>query len=138
MIAYVTVGADDITRAKLFYSSFLPALGYILREENNGDLSYVLPVKTDLTPALPDFYVKAPFDGLPASTGNGSMVAFQVSSQKKVRDLHAAALEAGGLDEGKPGNRISYGPNFYVGYLRDPQRNKIALFSSNAADLDEP
>ena len=98
MIAYVTVVADDITRAKLFYSSFLPALGYVLREENNGDLSYVLPVKPDLTPALPDFYVKAPFDGLPALTGNGSMVAFQVSSQKEVRDLHAAALEAGGLD----------------------------------------
>ena len=100
MIAYVTVGADDISRAKLFYSSFLPELGYVLNEENNGDLSYVLPVKPSLVPTLPDFYVKKPFDGQPASTGNGSMVAFQVSSHKEVRDLHAAALDAGGLDEG--------------------------------------
>ena len=60
MIAYVTVGADDISRAKLFYSSFLPELGYILHEKNNGDLSYVLPVKPSLVPTLPDFYVKNP------------------------------------------------------------------------------
>ncbi len=137
MIAYVTVGADDISRAKLFYSSFLPELGYVLHEENNGDLSYVLPVKPSLVPTLPDFYVKKPFDGQPASTGNGSMVAFQVSSQKEVRDLHAAALDAGGLDEGKPGNRDSYSPNFYVGYLRDPQGNKIALFSYDTNDLGQ-
>lgn len=48
---------------------------------------------------------------------------------------HAAALAAGGSDEGAPGFRAAYGPRFYVGYLRDPQGNKIALFSSNP---DEP
>ena len=65
------------------------------------------------------------------------MVAFQVRSQKEVRDLHAAALDAGGSDEGKPGNRDSYSPNFYVGYLRDPQGNKIALFSYDTNDLGQ-
>ena len=38
---------------------------------------------------------------------------------------------AGGSDEGAPGFRASYGPRFYVGYLRDPHGKKIALFSSN-------
>tara|TARA_B100001059_G_scaffold13367_1_gene10708 strand:+ start:718 stop:1239 length:522 start_codon:yes stop_codon:yes gene_type:complete len=134
MIAYVTVGADDIARAKRFYGSFLPALGYGLKEGPEG-LSYALPVPSGQQPVLPDFYVKPPFDGQPASAGNGAMVAFEAGNQKQVRDLHSAALAAGGLDEGSPGFRDSYGPHFYVGYLRDPQGSKIALFSSNP---DEP
>lgn len=59
------------------------------------------------------------------------MVAFQTDGQQRVRDLHAAALAAGGSDEGQPGFRAAYGPRFFVGYLRDPQGNKIALFSAN-------
>lgn len=134
MIAYVTVGADDIARAKRFYAAILPALGYDLEEGPEG-LSYALPAEPGQSPVLPEFYVKPPFDGAPASTGNGSMVAFEARSQAQVRDLHAAALVAGGSDEGQPGFRAAYGPRFYVGYLRDPQGNKIALFSSNP---DEP
>lgn len=134
MIAYVTVGVDDIARAERFYSAFLPALGYRL-ETYQGDLSYILPAQPGLSPAPPDFYVKSPFDGGGASAGNGSMVAFEARNQQQVRDLHAAALAAGGTDEGQPGFRASYGPHFYVGYLRDPQGNKIAVFSS---DKNEP
>ncbi|SFT13828.1 Catechol 2,3-dioxygenase [Sulfitobacter marinus] len=134
MISYVTVGADDIARAKRFYSAFLPALGYGLKEGPEG-LSYALPVEPGQSPVLPDFYVKPTFDGAPATAGNGAMTAFEARSQAQVRDLHAAALAAGGSDEGQPGFRPSYGPHFYVSYLRDPQGNKIALFSS---DLNEP
>ena len=130
MIAYVTVGADDIALARQFYSAFLLALGYDLDEGPEG-LSYALPVQPGQAPVLPEFYVKPPFDGRPASAGNGSMVAFEALNQEQVRDLHAAALVAGGSDEGQPGFRASYGPNFYVGYLRAPQGNKIALFSSD-------
>ena len=134
MIAYVTVGADDIARAKRFYSAILPALDYELEESSEG-LSYTLPKQPNQFAALPDFYVKPPFDGRPASAGNGAMIAFKVRSQKQVRDLHSAALAAGGIDEGQPGFRDAYGPRFYVGYLRDPQSNKVALFSN---DPNEP
>jgi catechol 2,3-dioxygenase-like lactoylglutathione lyase family enzyme len=134
MIAYVTVGADDIAGAKRFYSALLPALGYGLKEGPEG-LSYALPVEPGQSPVLPDFYVKPTFDGAPATAGNGTMIAFEARSQAQVRDLHAAALAAGGSDEGQPGFRASYGPQFYVSYLRDPQGNKIALFSS---DGNEP
>ena len=134
MIAYVTVGADDIARAKRFYSAFLPALDYELEEGPEG-LSYTLPVPPGQSPVFPDFYVKPTFDGHPASAGNGAMIAFEARNQSQVRDLHSAALAAGGFDEGQPGFRASYGPHFYVGYLRDPQGNKIALFSS---DPNEP
>lgn len=134
MIAYVTVGADDIARAKKFYSSFLLALDYELSEGPEG-LSYEPPAQPGQRVIPPDFYVKPPFDGQPASAGNGSMVAFEARNQQQVRDLHAAGLAAGGTDEGQPGFRDAYGAHFYVGYLRDPQGNKIALFSDNK---DEP
>lgn len=134
MISYVTVGADDIARAKQFYSAFLPALEYEVSEGPEG-LSYALPVPPGQSPIYPDFYVKPTYDGRPASVGNGVMVAFEARSQNQVRDLHAAALAAGGSDEGQPGFRADYGAHFYVSYLRDPQGNKIALFSS---DPNEP
>ncbi|MEM7429193.1 MAG: VOC family protein [Pseudomonadota bacterium] len=134
MIAYVTVGADDIALAKRFYSAFLPDLDYELDEGPEG-LSYAQPARQGQSPVLAEFYVKPPFDGRPATVGNGVMIAFQARSQKQVRDLHAAALAAGGTDEGQPGFRFPYGPHFYVGYLRDPQGNKIALF---ADDPNEP
>jgi len=130
MIAYVKVGADDIQRAKSFYAAFLPALGYSLTEGADG-LSFALPVPEGQRTLFPDFYVKPTFGGQPASAGNGAMVAFEAETQAQVRQLHGAALAAGGTDEGAPGFRGAYGPRFYVGYLRDPQGNKIALFSSN-------
>jgi catechol 2,3-dioxygenase-like lactoylglutathione lyase family enzyme len=134
MISYVTVGANDIAAAKRFYTALLPALGYGLSEGPEG-LSFALPVPAGEKPTLPDFYVKPTFDGQPASVGNGVMVAFEADTQDKVRTLHAAALNAGGTDEGQPGFRPNYGADFYVSYLRDPQGNKLALFSSNP---DEP
>lgn len=134
MIAYITVGANDIAQSERFYSAFLPALGYAL-EHDHGDLSFVLPETGKDTPALPDFYVKAPFNGDTATAGNGTMVAFEAQTQAQVRALHAAAVAAGGVDDGQPGFRANYGPRFFVGYLRDPAGNKIALFSSNP---DEP
>ena len=133
MIAYVTVGADDMKSAQRFYDSFLPALGYTL-DFYQGDLSYRLPPPAEESFALPEFYVKSPFNGDPATFGNGSMVAFEVYNQEQVRRLHAAAVTAGGSDDGTPGFRDSYGADFYVGYLRDPQGNKIAIFSGHPDD----
>ena len=137
MIAYVTVGADDLARAKRFYGAVLPALGYVLTEGPEG-LSYALPPVPGRAGAFPDFYVKPTFDGRPATAGNGAMVAFEARGQAQVRSLHAVALAAGGTDEGRPGFRARYGPHFFVGYLRDPQGNKIALFSSDPTEPARP
>ena len=132
MIAYVTVGADDIAAARRFYDALLVPLGYGCREGPEG-LSYAMPPGPAAPP--PDFYVKPPFDGRPASSGNGAMVAFQAQGQAQVRALHAAGLRAGGRDDGAPGFRAAYGAGFYVAYLRDPQGSKLALFSD---DPEEP
>jgi len=137
MIGYVTVGVDDIARAERFYSAFLPDLGYNLDVSDEG-LSYAIPVSSDQQHETADFYVKSPYDGLAASAGNGTMVAFKVQTQFLVRKLHAAAIAAGGRNEGAPGFRAQYGAHFYVGYMRDPQGNKIALFCNNRNEPKRP
>ena len=134
MITYISVGVDDMAAAERFYQAFLPALGYQL-EYYHEELSYSLPLQPGQTVAYPEFYVKRPFNGAPATAGNGTMVAFEAASHAQVRDLHAAALKAGGTNEGDPGFRDAYGPTFYVAYLRDPQGNKIALYCSRAPEL---
>ncbi len=62
------------------------------------------------------------------------MIAFEVPSQKNVRRFHSSALKNDGKSEGESGFRPSYGAHFYVGYLRDPDGNKIAVFSNNLAE----
>lgn len=136
MIGYVTIGADDLSLAERFYSAFLPSLGYGLEISHEG-LSYAIPVVEGVD-GPPEFYVKPPFDGRTASVGNGTMVAFQVPTQEMVRRLHAAALVGGGRDEGAPGFRAQYGPHFYVGYLRDPQGNKVALYCASRTEPRRP
>lgn len=133
MIGYVSVGADDMIRARAFYDALLLPLGYEVTQGVEG-LSYVLPVINGERPVFPDFYVKPPFNGNGATPGNGTMVAFEVDSQAEVRTLHAAARAAGGTDEGQPGFRQDYSANFYVAYLRDPQGNKIAIYSSKPSE----
>ncbi|MCA3508489.1 MAG: VOC family protein [Rhodobacter sp.] len=137
MIGYVTIGSDDLQRAETFYSAFLPRLGYQLQISDEG-LGYSLSAAPGLPAGLPDVYVKPPHNGKPASSGNGTMVAFQVPSQQMVRQLHSAALAAGGQNEGDPGFRAAYGAHFYVSYLRDPQGNKIALFCDSRNEPGRP
>jgi catechol 2,3-dioxygenase-like lactoylglutathione lyase family enzyme len=74
---------------------------------------------------MPTIYIYTPADGRPATWGNGTHVAFIADSRDQVDAFHAAALEQGGMDEGKPGLRPHYGPNYYAAYVRDPDGNKL-------------
>jgi predicted lactoylglutathione lyase len=66
-----------------------------------------------------------PFDGQPATVGNGVMVALVVDSKEKVERLYQKALELGAKDEGPAGPR---GDGFYAGYFRDLDGNKLDVF----------
>ena len=72
-----------------------------------------------------------PYDGKPATVGNGTMVAIVVDSPDKVHALHAKALELGGANEGDPGPR---GGSFYAGYFRDLDGNKLNAFCMVGSD----
>ena len=129
MLSYITLGANDMDASERFYTALLVPLGYEKRKDHDG-LEFSLPLAADGAGSPGAVvYVKPPFDGGTATVGNGSMNAFQAASNDVVRQVHAAAITAGGTDEGAPGYRAAYSKNFYVAYLRDPVGNKIALFS---------
>jgi len=119
MIGYVTLGTNDLPRAAAFYDALLAEIGIgRLMELSRG---YAWGIAMD-KPALG---VLTPFDGKPASVGNGVMVAIAVDSREKVNRVHRKALELGGRDEGAVGPR---GDGFYAGYFRDLDGNKLNVF----------
>jgi catechol 2,3-dioxygenase-like lactoylglutathione lyase family enzyme len=133
MLSYITLGANDLQASEHFYSALLEPLGYRKRVDTEG-LTFSLPEPPASGAGGPCVvYVKRPFDGQPATAGNGSMHAFYTRSQDAVRQVHGAALAAGGRDEGAPGFRAAYSPDFFVAYVRDPVGNKIAIFCRQAA-----
>ncbi|NQV69058.1 MAG: VOC family protein [Pseudohongiella sp.] len=119
MIGYVTVGSNDLEKAAKFYDELFEGIGAKRFMEMESFIAWA----TD--PAAPGFSITKPFDGSPASVGNGVMVAFAVDSTDKVDALYAKAMELGGTDEGAPGARSD---NFYAGYFRDLDGNKLNFF----------
>jgi predicted lactoylglutathione lyase len=119
MIGYVTLGTNDLGRAARFYDALLATLGASRFMESDRFIAWTV------SPTTPALGVALPFDGKPATVGNGTMVALLVDSRAKVDALHRQALDLGGSDEGAPGPR---GEGFYAGYFRDPDGNKLNAF----------
>ncbi len=125
MIGYVTLGTNDLQRAAAFYDALLADLGGKRMMELDRVIAWGSGAGTPMLCAA------IPFDGKPATAGNGTMVALWCDSTAKVDALHARALELGASDEGAPGPR---GPSgFYGGYCRDPDGNKLAFFNLAAS-----
>ena len=126
MFSHVTVGADDLDLAAAFYDAVLIPLGLKQREviPDGGPDSrcWVRPEAP-----YPRFYVYKPFDGTPSRAGNGTMLAFVAPTRAAVDTAHAAGLAQGGVDEGAPGLRPQYAPDYYGAYLRDPSGNKVHI-----------
>lgn len=119
MIGYVTLGTRDLPRAAAFYDALLAEIG--AKRTMDFGRGYAWGVSMD----KPGLGVMLPFDGQPATVGNGVMVAFAVDSKDKVDRVHAKALALGGTDEGPAGPR---GEGFYAGYFRDLDGNKLNVF----------
>ena len=120
MIGYVTLGTNDLDRAARFYDALLGEIGAKrMMQTDRFVVWFVAPDK----PALGVF---KPFDGKPATVGNGVMVALVVDSPAKVDALYKKALELGATDEGAAGPRGI--PGFYAGYFRDPDGNKLNFY----------
>ena len=119
MIGYVTLGTNDLPRAAAFYDKLLAPLGVKRIMEFERGIAW----GTSLS--APSLALMTPFDGRPATVGNGTMVAMYVDSKDKIDTLYQLALELGGTDEGKPGPR---GGGFYAAYFRDLDGNKLNFF----------
>ncbi|MQB44082.1 VOC family protein [Rhizobium sp. ICMP 5592] len=120
MLLYVTLGSNDIPRARGFYDAVLPILGYRRQRESDEEIGYAADGDVRCR-----FWVVVPYDHRAATIGNGSMVALHAESRADVDAFHTAALAHGGTDEGKPGLR-SFHANFYAAYVRDPDGNKLS------------
>jgi len=119
MIGYVTLGTNNLARAAAFYDALLGEIGAKRMMENDDFVAW------QVKPELPGLGVTKPFDKKAATVGNGVMVALMVDSTTKVDSLHRKALQLGGKDEGAPGRRSD---NFYAGYFRDLDGNKLNVF----------
>ena len=119
MIGYVTLGTNRFDEAAKFYDELFAMIGAGRMLESERFIAWGTSMKS---PALS---LTLPYDGKPATVGNGVMVALAMDSPDKVDALHAKALELGGTDEGAPGPR---GEQFYAGYFRDLDGNKLNAF----------
>jgi catechol 2,3-dioxygenase-like lactoylglutathione lyase family enzyme len=122
MIGYVTIGALDVEAALPFYDAVLSTIGYERGFFEGGWAGYGPAGESQ------NIFVCPPADGQPARAGNGIMVALKASSKDAVAAAHAAALAAGGQDEGAPGPRPADSTSFYGAYFRDPTGNKLCVF----------
>ncbi|MBI1182092.1 MAG: VOC family protein [Alphaproteobacteria bacterium] len=124
MYSHVTVGIGDFGRAFAFWSAVMEALGHRLRfHVPQQEVAAWEPAGG----GRPLFFIGHPFDGNPASAGNGQMTAFLAPGRPVVDAVHALALANGGTCEGPPGLRPHYHPNYYGAYFRDPDGNKVCV-----------
>ncbi|MGE0741031.1 MAG: VOC family protein [Hyphomonadaceae bacterium] len=125
MIGYVTIGSNDIARSCAFFDAAFEPLGYTRTFEGGGWAGYGPGGDKDNGLQI---YLATPFNGEAANLGNGSMLAFKAPSRAAVEAFYAAALAAGGKDEGAPGVRGESQPPFYGAYVRDPEGNKFCAY----------
>lgn len=125
MIGYVTIGTNDPERTLPYYDALLAEIGAKrIMEFPEGSFT-MWGTGWD----QPGLVVTRPYNGEPATAGNGNMVALAVDSRDTVERVHTRALELGGTDEGAPGLRGPEAMGFYAGYFRDPEGNKLAVFT---------
>jgi catechol 2,3-dioxygenase-like lactoylglutathione lyase family enzyme len=134
MIGYVTIGSDNMPRARGFYDQLLgTTIGARRIMEFGDDLGGFTMWGTGFD--KPGIAVTNPYDKQPAMAGNGNMTAIAVDSRDKVDAIHAKALELGGTCEGPPGVRGEEGQQaFYGAYFRDLDGNKLCAFRIGPAD----
>jgi catechol 2,3-dioxygenase-like lactoylglutathione lyase family enzyme len=120
MINHISIGVRDVAKAKRFYDAALKPLGYTCLSESPGSLGYGRD-----TVAL---WIGAAERPVPADDKSGLHICLDAASRKGVDAFHAAALRAGGRDNGKPGLRADYGPEYYAAFVVDPDGYRIEAY----------
>jgi len=126
MYTHIQIGARDWPLLVAFYDAVLAPLG-LRREHDPQDAGPAGVIWRMPGKRWPSFVVAPPFNGLPATWGNGCQVSFEAAHPSIVTQCWMIALRLAGTDEGAPGLRERYAPDFYAAYCRDPEGNKIAF-----------
>lgn len=124
MISYVSVGTNNFEQARRFFDELFSCIG----ATRLHDFEKTCAWSTGSGQAV--LAVTKPFDGNPATAGNGTMLSIALNSRAEVAQLHAKALQLGGANEGDPGVRaVVEGRDFFAAYFRDLDGNKFAAVS---------
>ena len=117
---HVTVGTNDLEKARAFYDSILGKIGLqrLADLEDNGSI---------WGKDSPSFFVLKPANGQPATVGNGVTVSFEAPDRASIHAFYDSALAEGAKDEGAAGPR-GWAPNAYAAYVRDLDGNKLAVY----------
>ncbi len=124
---YIMIGTNDFARSRAFYDAVFPLIGgEVVADYAPHTICYQFRNKSRA-------WLAGPHNKEAATPGNGNMVGLLAASESEVQAAHAAALANGGSNEGDPGPRPDYGPDFYGAYARDPDGNKMCfVFLGNA------
>jgi catechol 2,3-dioxygenase-like lactoylglutathione lyase family enzyme len=120
MIGYVTLGTNDLPRAAAFYDLLLGEIGAGRLWETARGIAW------GIADGQPMLALMKPFNGEPATAGNGVMVGFALATREAVDRMHGMAISMGCRNEGSVGLRAA---DWYCGYFRDPEGNKLLAYS---------
>lgn len=137
MFSHVMLGARDMVQMVAFYDGVLLPLG-LQREQDleKDDLAGVIWRRG--IPRWPQFAVRQPINGPPATWGNGVQISFAAPSRSAVDEAWLAATKNGGESEGRPGLRPQYADDFFAAYCRDPEGNKLCFVHAAELHLTPP
>lgn len=124
MLNHLSIGVRDIARTKKFYDAAFKPLGYRCLSNDAASLGY-----GDKSVVL---WIGATDRPVKADPKSNLHFCFDAPSRKSVDDFHKAALAAGGSDNGKPGLRADYGPNYYAAFVVDPDGYRIEAYCGKA------
>jgi catechol 2,3-dioxygenase-like lactoylglutathione lyase family enzyme len=122
MLDHVSIGVRDVTKAKAFYDAALKPLGYTCLSADDSSLGY--------GKEAPVFWLLLAEHPVADDPKSGLHFCFAAPTRASVSAFHKAALAHGGRDNGKPGVRESYGPNYYAAFVHDPDGYRLEAYSS--------
>ncbi len=122
MLGYITLGTNDLDALSRFYDSLFAEINVNRIMHGSEEHGYIVWAQDEQSTG---FSILKPFNGEPATPGNGNMAALSVKTPEQVQAVYHKAMALGGCCEGQPGHR---GGGFYAGYFRDPEGHKLNAY----------
>lgn len=119
MIDHIGINVSDIQKSKEFYKKALAPLKYDLLMDFGPEVTGKVAVAGFGENKKPDFWISQD------TVGAHVHVCFRARNRYKVDEFYRAAIAAGGIDNGKPGIREIYHPNYYGAFVLDPDGHNI-------------